>query len=148
MSISELNKYEKLCDIFFHLYVQDTSKFLIPRMPYYDRFAFKRVMDYAIISQDPSMPRVAILIRAKTSNHLKQIELEKSLCVIRQLDWFPLVLAPEDIEARPDFVRHQIEDIFTQTKPSPKQKAAYRWNIHKLLSWIALVFGKRVSNPA
>jgi hypothetical protein len=138
---------EKLHKIFFRQFAHDHSKFLIPRLPYYDRFACRRVMDYAIYSQDPSVPKVAILIRpeAEARSDLQQIALEDTIRALTQINWIPLVFNPSDFEARSWYVRQQLEGIFsTYEEPikKPKHKAGF---FKKVMS---LITGRRQAQSA
>jgi hypothetical protein len=109
---------EKLFELFFRYFNRDDSKFLLPRLPYTDDFQHRRVMDYAIISQDPGMPKVAILIRPDNSyqNKLREIELENALRVLKQLGWVPLVFTSLELEVGSEEVREQLEEIFSINK--------------------------------
>jgi hypothetical protein len=116
---------EKLVEIFFRHFNYDNSKFLLPRMPYYDGFQHRRVMDYAIISKDPSMPKVAIIIKPEYGyrNRLGEIELENSLRALEQLGWIPLVFTSSDFEVRSGYVRARLEMIFCMASNRASRKA-------------------------
>ncbi len=132
MRDSTMTRDEKLFDIFFRHFNSDNSKFLIPRLPYSDRFKHRRVMDYAIISHDPSTPRVAILIRPENGyrSELGEIELENALRALKQLEWIPLVFTYHDFEVRSEYVREQLEMIFSRRKASSRAKVK-----RSLFSW-------------
>lgn len=105
---------EKLTQVFFERFSYDSSRYLVPRMPFSDRYNRRRIIDYAVISHDPSMPRVAILIRTGKAERSQgqQEDLDRSIEVLTEQGWETIVFSPEDIVFRPRHVRMILDDIF------------------------------------
>ncbi len=132
--------YYKLADIFFKKYGYDKSKFILPKVPYVDSFGYRQAMDFAIVSQDPSIPKVAILIIPKKKKRSKEgkIALENLVRALKGQDWVPLVLTPEDLFCRSHFIVQEFEKIYTSQSSTPKAKKTKKKNP---ISLIGLFFG-------
>ncbi len=111
---------DQLISVFFSRFASDTSRFLVPRVPFTDDALKRQVIDYAIVSRDPSMPRIAILIRPRASqmNPEKQRELALLITSLASQNWKSIVFSPDDVEFRPKYVKEMLEDLLTGGQPA------------------------------
>ncbi len=105
-------------DIFFDYFANDLSKYLLPRMPYYDNIQTKRVIDLAIISNSPCGPKIAVLVRPEEKDRtaLQQKELKKAMEILKAQNWQPLVVSPRDLAFRPKYIKMQLDDLLHPAK--------------------------------
>jgi hypothetical protein len=118
--------------VFFSHFTQDNNRFLVSKLPYYDDCNNRRIIDFGIVSQDPSVPRVAILIWPKNSEQSPQqlAEHDFALRLLQQQNWVPVIFNPDDISYRPRFVKETLDEIFTGKKrptKKKKRKSGFGW---------------------
>lgn len=121
------HKNPDVYEIFFNRVARDTSKYLVPRVPYFDAAQRRHIIDYAILSENPTLPRVAILIQPAEAQRPPEQQRTLHICMeaLKNQNWVPVTFSTDDIEFRPRYVKSVLCDIFygkvSDTTPQQSQ---------------------------